>query len=449
MPDGVGRINFATSFISYFIVLSSFGISSYGFRAVAHARDNKELLSKTVHELFLVNIVATLVSYASLLVIVFSNKQFYDAKELIFILSSMIVFTTISLDWVYIGLEQYLVITLRALIFPIISLLLMFAYVKTKDDYLKYALITVFSVAASSLFNFFYIKKFIYIKLYRDYNLIPHIKGTWNFFVMAILANVFAKLDNTFLTMFSSYGTVGLFSSANKLIMLGTTILGSVNNIFVARFSYYLKNKQQDAYNNSLNTALYFITLITIPCVFGMEMLSKDVVMLLMGSQFQGSIVLCRILAPTLVFSMLSLFFSNQVLYAHEADKKLLVSNIFFGLLSLVLNVILIPKFHDWGAAFSVLLSTFGGAVIVILYSKPYLRSSIKSGPVFRSVAAAIIMSVIIYSTTLLSNSSLVRVLSSVPVGIVTYFSVLLILKEPLALQVLEQLIGRIRGQFC
>ena len=48
LPEGTGKVSFATSVISYFAMFAQLGIPTYGIRACAKVRDNKEKLTKTV-----------------------------------------------------------------------------------------------------------------------------------------------------------------------------------------------------------------------------------------------------------------------------------------------------------------------------------------------------------------------------------------------------------------
>ena len=57
LPEGTGKVSFATSVISYFVILAQLGIPTYGIRACAKVRDNREELSKTAHELLVINII--------------------------------------------------------------------------------------------------------------------------------------------------------------------------------------------------------------------------------------------------------------------------------------------------------------------------------------------------------------------------------------------------------
>lgn len=46
-PIGTGKVAMATSFIQYFVMFAMLGIPTYGVRAVAKVRDNREKLTKT------------------------------------------------------------------------------------------------------------------------------------------------------------------------------------------------------------------------------------------------------------------------------------------------------------------------------------------------------------------------------------------------------------------
>ena len=61
--NGTGKVAFATSIISYFNIIAQLGIPKYGIRACAKVRDDKEKLTRTAHELLIINIVMSLISY--------------------------------------------------------------------------------------------------------------------------------------------------------------------------------------------------------------------------------------------------------------------------------------------------------------------------------------------------------------------------------------------------
>ena len=59
LVDNMGKVSFFTSVASYAVLVASLGISTYGIRAVARVRDDREKLIKTVQELLYINLAVT------------------------------------------------------------------------------------------------------------------------------------------------------------------------------------------------------------------------------------------------------------------------------------------------------------------------------------------------------------------------------------------------------
>ena len=82
LADGYGKVQFATSFVSYFILLSQLGIPTYGIRACAIARDDRMRLTRTVHELFAVQSVMTAISYGIFFILLPTIPKLAEEKAL-------------------------------------------------------------------------------------------------------------------------------------------------------------------------------------------------------------------------------------------------------------------------------------------------------------------------------------------------------------------------------
>lgn len=121
LPVGTGKVAFATSIVTYFSMFAQLGIPAYGIRACAQVRDDKEKLSRTVQELLLISLVMTVLAYvlfgASLCII----PRMRSDKSLFLIVSALIFFNSIGMEWLYKGLEEYTYITVRSIVFKIVS----------------------------------------------------------------------------------------------------------------------------------------------------------------------------------------------------------------------------------------------------------------------------------------------------------------------------------------
>ena len=126
LPIGTGKVSFATSIVSYFTLFAQLGIPTYGIRACAKVRDNREELSKMVQELFIINLMMSALAYVVYFAAIYYVPRFRQDKDLFLIVGLTIFFNAIGMEWLYKALEQYTYITVRSIIFKFIAIVAMF-----------------------------------------------------------------------------------------------------------------------------------------------------------------------------------------------------------------------------------------------------------------------------------------------------------------------------------
>ena len=163
LPIGTGKVSFATSIVSYFTLFAQLGIPTYGIRACAKVRDNREELSKMVQELFIINLMMSALAYVVYFAAIYYVPRFRQDKDLFLIVGLTIFFNAIGMEWLYKALEQYTYITVRSIIFKFIAIVAMFLMVHEQSDYVIYGGISILASSASNIFNFFHIHRYINI----------------------------------------------------------------------------------------------------------------------------------------------------------------------------------------------------------------------------------------------------------------------------------------------
>ncbi len=128
--SGNGKVNFAVSVANYFLMMASLGIPTYGIRACARVRDNRDELSKTVQELLIINSISTALVTITYLLCVFMVPRFSQDKTLFFIEGVNIILNMFGVNWFYQALEQYDYITARSIFFKFVSVALMLLLVR-------------------------------------------------------------------------------------------------------------------------------------------------------------------------------------------------------------------------------------------------------------------------------------------------------------------------------
>ena len=119
--ENLGKVNFANSVCGYFLLFAGLGISSYAVREGSKYVNDREKLSAFSSEMFSINMITAVIAYLALFVTMLCSAKLRGYTDLLLIMSLQIFFTTIGTEWIFTIFEEYTYITVRGIIFQIIS----------------------------------------------------------------------------------------------------------------------------------------------------------------------------------------------------------------------------------------------------------------------------------------------------------------------------------------
>ena len=180
--EQLGRLDFSQSIINYIVLIAGLGFANYIIREGSPLRDNRKDISKLSSEIFTLNMISSFLAYAIMLGWIMISSKLQGYWELILILSINVILKTIGVEWVFTIYEDYLYITIRSILFQVLSLVALFAFVRERDDLYIYAMIVVFAGAGSFIFNFFRARKFLDIRIIFTKRMIKYMSPVLVFF---------------------------------------------------------------------------------------------------------------------------------------------------------------------------------------------------------------------------------------------------------------------------
>ena len=238
-PENIGKVNFGSSFVSYFSLIASLGITTYAIRECSAVRGDKKKLGEKVSQIFSINVCTTIIAYVLLGLSLIFFRKLDSYCTLIIIQSTVILFTTWGADWLNSAMEDFKFITIRSIGFQFISLILMFILVHQPEDYLKYAAITVLSSCGANITNILYRRKYCTVRFTKDMHWQEHFKPILLLFVMILAQTVFNNTDTTMLGLMKGDFEVGIYSTAHKMKNIIVQVVASLCWVVMPRMSYY------------------------------------------------------------------------------------------------------------------------------------------------------------------------------------------------------------------
>ncbi len=432
LAEGSGKVAFATSVVTYFTMFASLGIPTYGVRACAVVRDDKEKLSKTVQELLIISGITTAITYLVFFGTLIFVPKFAEQRTLLLLVGITIGLNTIGVQWFYNALEQYSYITTCSILFKLIGMILMFAFVREKEDYFVYGGIYVIASFGSYVLNFIRLRKFITFRKVGKYSFKPHLKSIIVFFAMSAGTSIYLNLDVVMLGFMKGDIDVGYYNAGIKVKTVLVTCVTSLGTVLLPRLSYYVEKNEKEAFRKMVGKAFNFVLVAASAVTVYFMIFARESILLLAGEAFLPAVSPMIILMPTVLAIGLSNITGMQILTPTGREREVMYSIWGGAVLNFLLNLVLIPKLASSGAAFSTMLAEIIVLLLQVYYLKDVLQGFLKEIQVWKiGISLAVAAVVMIPFRRMADFGVFVTLVISSVLFFGVYASLLFILKEP------------------
>ncbi len=446
--ENLGKVNFASSTISYFSLLAVLGITSYAGREGIQYRDDQKKLDQFSSELFSLSIITAAGSLILLLLSSIVVQKFHDYRGLLAIYASTIVFGPIGLSWLYSLEEDYTYITIQSIVIQGVSVVLLFVMVRKPEDYYVYAALNAFSNVGSNICNLFYSSKYIHLRLSFDFKRVfSHLKYCLVFFSSSIASSIYSNIDITMLGFFSTDYRIGIYSAAVKIYTMTKTVLNAVVTVMVPRLTYCVSQGKDTEYN-ALVSKLFKIMLTGLfPTVVGLILVSKELTVVILGEGFAESQASLCVLSLAIFVSMFATVINGCILIPNKKEKKVLITTASAAAVNFLTNLVAIPLKAEVGAAITTVLSE---AVVMFIgwhYAQKYVHMDSMRHTVFTSVIGCVVMCVAAYGVSLVIHQSVALLIVKVLLCALLYFITTLVMKNDIVCQYSRKVINKCKMQ--
>lgn len=439
LPEGNGKVQMAVSFVAYFTMLAQLGIPTYGIRACAAVRDNKQELTRTVHELIVIQTVMTVVSYLLFFLCLNTIPKLREERMLYMVSGITVLLTSAGMEWLFKAMEQYTYITVRSLLFKVVSVAAMFLLVHSKEDYVVYAGITVVASAGSNILNLTRLPKYIQLKPVGAYQVRRHIKPVLVLFAYVCATTIYTNLDSVMLGFMTTDADVGYYGVAVKIKNILVSIVTALGAVLLPRVSYYYEQGQLDAFWEMAAKAFRMVLLMALPLTVYFMVFAKSSIFFLSGDAYSQSVLPMILIMPTLICIGLTSVTGIQILIPTKRENMILYASVAGAVVNVILNGLLIPSMGAAGAA----IGTLAAETVVLVFHGLVLRQELK--PVLKAVkvwtvlCATAVAFVASFWVRYLHMTDFWTLAVSAVVFFGAYLLVLFFTKDPFAVEITER----------
>lgn len=385
--ENIGIYSYTFAIIQYFIIFAKLGLSNYGARQISYIKNDKILLSKTFSSIYYSQVIVsfivtgTYVFYLSLI-----NKYVLISS----ILSIQVFITFLDIDWLYIGLELFKKISIRNIIVKLISVIMVFMFVKNKNDLWIYALIMSISVCFSFLLMWINIHKLVHFTKVSFNDIKTHFIPNLKLTLPVIAVNIYRTIDKVMLGTLSNITQSGLYENAEKIIYCLCSFISSYGTVAMPRMSNLVSQRKYKEVEKQTEKSMSFMFFIVSPMCFGIMSISDFLMIIVFGIEFKDAAILITLLAVTMLFIAWNNVIRMHYIIPHKLDYIYIRSVTLGAIMDVIVNLLLISKIGALGATIGTLVAEFIAPLYQSLVLKrkldlkkflkdiiPYLSSSI------------------------------------------------------------------------
>lgn len=439
LPSGIGQVETARNLVQYFSILAFLGIPTYGLREISKVRYDKLGLSKLFSELYIVNFISTVI-FGTLYLLLILSVPVYRANLTLYMIVGISIFINFfNVSWLYEGLEEFKFISIRNIIFKVVTFILLILFVREESDFINYAVITIIGTTGNYLFDFMLVPTKVKFTV-KGLNIKRHIKSILFLATVNLAIELYSLVDVTMLGIMTTDETVAFYSYGLKVYKILLQVINSFTMVLVPRIAIYYKMGKIDFFNELLTRTLRIICIISIPAIVGIWFVSDYIMVMMYGEAYIQSAYILKILSFNLIISPIGYLLGSRVMLVTGNENKMIIPVGVGAIVNIVLNFILINLLEHEGAALASVISEIVVMIIYITLSHDKFKINRDLKPtLIKTISSSLIMASVLFGCTFIPISDLLKTIIRIVAAILTYGICLIVMKENLIINIFKK----------
>ena len=425
-PTRLGDYAYTSAIVSYFGIVAALGTVTYAQREIAVCQNSERDRSRIFFEiLFLRLFMVGIVGVAYVVFLIFTTEY----RLLYLIQICTVISWGFDVSWYFQGMENFRVTVIRNSAVKLAGLILIFLLVKTKEDLWIYTLILCGSALLGNMTMWPFLKGYVKKQPLGELRPLRHLRGSLVLFVSVVSIQIYTVLDQTMLGSMVNTTQVGYYSQAIKIINICSSVLASLNTVFMPRIAALWAEKRKEKAGEYFRKIVYFGWLLNLPMMLGLKAVDKFLVPVFLGEDFRPCISILQILSLIFVTQGMGQI-AGTLLIAMKKQKEYTIAVTAGAVINLCCNFFLIPVWEANGAALASIAAEICVEILMFHYISSDFEVRVLGVGFLNYLLPAGGMAVVVFAASYFLPVNLVTLAVLVLLGSVCYGGILLVKKD-------------------
>ncbi|WP_436418420.1 flippase [Petrimonas sulfuriphila] len=366
--EGFGKIAFASAVVVWFQTVADWGFNYTATRDVAKNRDDKEKVSEIFSNVLWARCLLMILSFLLLVLVISIVSTFRENYAVILVTFLLVPGHIMFPDWFFQAMERMKYITILNLLSKLFFTILVFVFIKEKNDFILQPLFTSLGFLLSGMIAMYIIlsKWKVMLKRPSSKKIFKTIKESTDVFINNIMPNLYNSFSVMLLGFYGGPVSNGLLDAGSKFVNISQQFMTVISRTFFPFLSRRIDKHNSFAILNILIAVIFSCFLF---------IFAPIVIKLFFSEDFISAITVLRIMSISVLFLSLSSVYGTNYMIIQGFEKQLRNITFFSSLIGFIISFPLIYFFDYIGAAITIVV-TRGILGLSITYKAKRINSS-------------------------------------------------------------------------
>lgn len=361
----VGVYSFTSAVIAYFVLFAMIGIATYGQREIAACVNDRQKRNKIYSEIYFLQLSLSLIALIAYTLFIFLA----GSENLVIWIAwfPQIISVSFDISWLYFGVEEFRIPTLRSIFVKICTVLSIFIFIHSPSDVFLYCLINSISILMNQVLLWPFMNKYASFVKPTWKEILSHFRPCLLLFLPVVAVSFYTGLDKIMLGAITGMDAVGYYEYAEKLISMALSVSSALSVVMLPRITKEVAQGNRAEVFDLLAKAFHVAFIFAFFVAFGISAVATDFAILFLGEEYAACGSLMVILAITIPIIAASDIIGRQYLLPMRKDKQFTISIVVGAIINVILNLFLIPSMGALGASISTVCAEVAVLMVQII----------------------------------------------------------------------------------